>query len=330
MNDMSTIVAVAGTSHSPMLGMEPERMWRLRAESDADNSYELFDKKGELKDFDELVAAADGRYDDELTPEIWNTKYTSALGCVDRLRDELIELNPDLLIVIGDDQEELFTPRNQPAIAVYYGEKIETHKPIDMGSALLSEVQHNLGMDGKIYPAHPAAALHIISELVSQEFDIATSSETETEGGFGHAFAWVVGRMLESVTIPMVPVLINTYYPPNQPSPGRCYDLGRAIAAAVDSLPGDLRVAVIASGGLSHFVVNDDLDQQILEAMRTHDETTLRTLPVEQLDSGTSEVRNWIAAAGAGEKLEHRWSEYIPAWRTPAGTGVGLAFGLWT
>ncbi|OLT34731.1 hypothetical protein BJF84_16930 [Rhodococcus sp. CUA-806] len=230
MNDMSTIVAVAGTSHSPMLGMEPERMWRLRAESDADNSYELFDKKGELKDFDELVAAADGRYDDELTPEIWNTKYTSALGCVDRLRDELIELNPDLLIVIGDDQEELFTPRNQPAIAVYYGEKIETHKPIDMGSALLSEVQHNLGMDGKIYPAHPAAALHIISELVSQEFDIATSSETETEGGFGHAFAWVVGRMLESVTIPMVPVLINTYYPPNQPSPGRCYDLGRAIA----------------------------------------------------------------------------------------------------
>lgn len=327
---MSKIVAVVGTSHSPMLGMEPERMWRLRAENDADNDYDLFDQNGDIRRFDELVAAADGRYGDDLSLDVWNEKYSNALACVDRLREELIELKPDLLVVIGDDQEELFTPRNQPAIAVYYGEKIETHKPIDMGNALLSEVQRNLGMDGEIYPAHPQAALHIIKELISRDFDIATSSETETEGGFGHAFAWVVGRMLKNITIPMVPVLINTYYPPNQPTPGRCYELGRALSAAVDSLPGDLRVAVVASGGLSHFVVNDELDRRILEAMRTHDETTLRTLPVEQLDSGTSEVRNWIAAAGSGEHLTHRWSEYIPAWRSAAGTGVGLAFGLWT
>ncbi|MGW5151504.1 DODA-type extradiol aromatic ring-opening family dioxygenase [Rhodococcus koreensis] len=327
---MSKIVAVAGTSHSPMLGMEPERMWRLRAKNDADNDYDLFDQKGDIRSFDELVTAADGRYDEELSLDVWNEKYSNALACVDRLREELIELKPDLIVVIGDDQEELFTPRNQPAIAVYYGEKIETHRPIDMGNALLSEVQHNLGMDGEIYPAHPQAALHIIKELIAHDFDVATSSETETEGGFGHAFAWVVGRMLKNITIPMVPVLINTYYPPNQPSPARCYDLGRALAEAVDSLPGDLRVAVVASGGLSHFVVNDELDRQILEAMRTHDEATLRTLPVEQLDSGTSEVRNWIAAAGAGRNLAHKWSTYVPAWRSAAGTGVGLAFGLWS
>jgi aromatic ring-opening dioxygenase catalytic subunit (LigB family) len=135
--------------------------------------------------------------------------------------------------------------------------------------------------------------------------------------------------MLKGVTIPMVPVLINTYYPPNQPTPARCYDLGRSLAAAVDSMPEDLRVAVVASGGLSHFVVNDVLDRQILQAMRTHDEDTLRSLPIAQLDSGTSEVRNWIAAAGAGRHLKHQWSTYIPAWRSPAGTGVGLAFGLW-
>jgi len=202
--------------------------------------------------------------------------------------------------------------------------------PIEMGNPLLSQVQRNLGMDGEIYPAHPTAALHIIEELISRDFDIASSSETETEGGFGHAFAWVVGKMLKNVTIPMVPVLINTYFPPNQPTPGRCYDLGRALAGAVDSLPGDLRVAVVASGGLSHFVVDDELDRRILDAMIDHDEATLRALPVEQLNSGTSEVRNWIAAAGAAQDLDHRWSEYIPAWRSPAGTGIGLAFGLWT
>jgi 3-O-methylgallate 3,4-dioxygenase len=325
---MSAIVAVAGTSHSPMLAMEPESMWRLRAQNDADSN-DLVDVDGELRSYHELVCKAAGKYDDELSLEVWNQKYLDALACVDKLRDNLIELAPDLLLVIGDDQEELFTARNQPAIAVYHGEQIETHKLVETGHSLLHEVQRNLGMDGAVYPAHPWAARHIIAELMSREFDVATSSHTEAEGGFGHAFAWVVGRMLKGVTIPIVPVLINTYYPPNQPTPARCYDLGRSLAAAVDSMPGDLRIAVVASGGLSHFVVNDVLDRQILQAMRTHDEDTLRSLPIAQLDSGTSEVRNWIAAAGAGRHLKHQWSTYIPAWRSPAGTGVGLAFGLW-
>lgn len=326
---MSRIVAVAGTSHSPMLGMEPAKMWTLRAQNDADNP-ELIASDGRICSFEELVADAGGRYDDQLSLDVWNEKYRQAQDCVERLRDDLIGLGPDLLVVIGDDQEELFTPRNQPAFAVYYGDKCETHKPIDVGNALLSQVQHNLGMDGDVYPGDPDAALHIIGELIRRNFDVATSSKTETDGGFGHAFAWVVGRMLKGVTIPMVPVLINTYYPPNQPTPARCYDLGRALAEAVESMPGELRVAVVASGGLSHFVVNDELDRRLLQAMREHDEGVLRSLPIEQLDSGTSEVRNWVAAAGAGHGLDHRWSTYIPAWRSAAGTGVGLAFGLWS
>lgn len=326
---MSAVVAVVGTSHSPMLGMEPERMWTLRAQNDAENS-ELADVDGQVRTFDELVANAAGRYEEQLSMKVWNAKFDEALQCVERIRRDLIELEPDLLLVIGDDQEELFTSRNQPAIAVYYGDTIETHMPIDIGSPLLSEVQHNLGMDGAKYPANPEAALHLIAELVKRDFDVATSSETETEGGFGHAFAWVVGRVLKGVTIPMVPVLINTYYPPNQPTPARCYALGQALAEAVDTMPGELRVAIVASGGLSHFVVNETLDRTVLDAMRDHDAQTLRSLPIEQLNSGTSEVRNWIAAAGASGSLRHRWSTYIPAWRSAAGTGVGLAFGLWS
>lgn len=326
---MSAIVAVAGTSHSPVLGMEPGKMWALRARNDAENP-DLRDNSGAVRSFDELAAEAGERYRDEVNVDVWNAKFQDALGCVNRLREDLIELKPDLLLVIGDDQEELFTARNQPAVAIYYGATIDTHKPIDYGDPMLSEVQLRLGMDGSSYPAHPDAALHLIRELVDRDFDIATSAETETEGGFGHAFAWVVGRMLAGITIPMVPILINTYYAPNQPTPARCYALGKALAEAVETMPGDLRVAVVASGGLSHFVVNDELDREILEAMRTHNEDALQKLPVEQLDSGTSEVRNWIAAAGAGRHLTHQWSTYIPAWRSLAGTGIGLAFGLWS
>jgi Catalytic LigB subunit of aromatic ring-opening dioxygenase len=326
---MSEVIAVAGTSHSPMLAMEPDKMWRLRAHSDAEEA-ELLDAEGQIVSFQELAANANGRYDKELSLQVWDAKYGDALACVDRLRRDLIELAPDLLLVIGDDQEELFTARNQPAIAVYHGEAISMHQPLETPSPPLIEVQRNLGMNGGVYPGDSAAARHIIGALLTRHFDVATSSETEAGGGFGHAFAWVVGRLLKDVTVPMVPLILNTYYPPNQPTPARCYDLGCALAEAIESMPGDRRVAVVASGGLSHFVVNEELDRRILEAMRTHDADVLRSLPVRQLNSGTSEVRNWVAALGAGRHLTHRWSTYIPAWRSPAGTGVGLAFGLWS
>ncbi len=325
---MSAIVGVAGTSHSPMLGMEPERMWKLRARDDRDNPA-LLDCTGEVRSYDELVAMADGRYDAELADEVWNEKFARAQAAIRRLSTDIIELAADLLIVIGDDQEELFTARNQPAIAVYHGAQLATHQPIDMGSELLTEVQRNLGMDGNVYPAHPEAGLHIIKSLVAGGFDVASSAETETDGGFGHAFAWVAGRLLAGVSIPVVPVLINTYYPPNQPLPARCYDLGGGLRRAIDSLPGDFRVMVVASGGLSHFVVDEELDQIVLGAMRANDGEALRRIDPRRLNSGTSEVRNWIAAAGAASHLPASWVEYIPAWRSPAGTGVGLAFGLW-
>jgi Catalytic LigB subunit of aromatic ring-opening dioxygenase len=325
---MSAIVGVAGTSHSPMLGMEPERMWRLRARDDRDNPG-LLDSTGEVRSYDELVAMADGRYDAELADDVWNEKFARAQAAIQRLSKDIIELAADLLIVIGDDQEELFTARNQPAIAVYHGAQLATHHPIEMGSELHTEVQRNLGMDGGVYPAHPEAGLHIIRSLVAGGFDVASSAETETEGGFGHAFAWVVGRLLADVSIPVVPVLINTYYPPNQPLPARCYDLGVGLRRAIDSLPGGFRVVVIASGGLSHFVVDEELDQMVLGAMRANDGEVLRRIDPRRLNSGSSEVRNWIAAAGAGSHLSAAWVEYIPARRSPAGTGVGLAFGLW-
>jgi hypothetical protein len=126
-------------------------------------------------------------------------------------------------------------------------------------------------------------------------------------------------------------VLLNTYYAPNQPTPKRCVDLGGAIAAAVRTLPGSRRAVVIASGGLSHFIVDTELDTRLLEGMRSGDLGALRALPAHRMNSGTSEGRNWLVAAGAGgaEDLKHQWSEYIPAYRSPAGTGTGLAFGLW-
>ena len=129
--------------------------------------------------------------------------------------------------------------------------------------------------------------------------------------------------------MPVVPVVLNTYYPPNQPSPRRCYRLGQAIREAIESYPENLRVGVVASGGLSHFTVDEALDREVIRALREKDAGALQGLPRARLNSGNSEIRNWICAGGALEHLDLRWVTYCPGYRTPAGTGTGLCFAQW-
>ena len=130
--------------------------------------------------------------------------------------------------------------------------------------------------------------------------------------------------------IPMVPIFVNTYFPPNQPAPSRCYDLGLALHRAIESSPADLRVGVVASGGLSHFVTDERLDRQVFAALRAGSEEELRAIPRNLLNAGSSEIRNWIAVAAASRHLKLAWDEYIPVYRTRAGTGCGLGFACWS
>jgi hypothetical protein len=176
----------------------------------------------------------------------------------------------------------------------------------------------------------PEAGLHIVRSLTAQGFDVTSMSGLPGEREFGHAFGWVLGPLLDGRTIDSIPIMLNTYFPPNQPTSARCYDLGAALARAIEDMPGDRRVSVITSGGLSHFVIDEDIDRTVLEAFRTGDAEVLRTLPERRINSGTSEIRNWLTAAGAATKLQLQWSEYVPAYRSEAGTGVGLAFALWS
>jgi hypothetical protein len=110
----------------------------------------------------------------------------------------------------------------------------------------------------------------------------------------------------------------------------RCWALGRAIRAAVESWDSRARVAVLASGGFSHFVVDEAIDQQALTALCDQDVTAVAALPPARLQAGTSEIRNWFAAAGAVEHLEWHLIDYVPCYRSPAGTGCAMAFAYWS
>ena len=154
--------------------------------------------------------------------------------------------------------------------------------------------------------------------------------EDPHKNGFGHAYGFIVKRLFQGRTIPIVPIMLNTYFPPNVPSAKRCHKLGQAIRAIIEASSSNVRVAIVASGGLSHFIVDEQLDRQVMTALLERDAKTLQAIPREALHSGSSEILNWITLGGAVEHLAPTWHEYQPIYRTPAGTGVGTAFAIWT
>jgi 3-O-methylgallate 3,4-dioxygenase len=103
------------------------------------------------------------------------------------------------------------------------------------------------------------------------------------------------------------------------------------LARSIAAWPGDQKVVVIASGGLTHFVVNESFDHIVLEAMKQGDAATLSNLPEEMFQSGTSEIKNWITVAGmmaeAGMAME--LVDYVPCYRSEAGSGSGMGFAQW-
>jgi hypothetical protein len=129
--------------------------------------------------------------------------------------------------------------------------------------------------------------------------------------------------------VPMLPVLLNTYFPPNTPTAARCHEVGAKIAAVLAASPNPARVAVVASGGLSHFLCEEPFDRRIVAALQTNDVDTLTQIPQESMLSGSSEIRNWIMVGGMVGSLKPNFTEYIPVHRTPLGSGIGLAFVSW-
>jgi hypothetical protein len=328
---MARIVLGMGTSHTPMLNAPPTDWPRfIERDSKRDN---LLDVDGRLTTYAAQLERAPSGIAGEIAPERMQARHAAVEAAMARLGDYLRDARLDALIVVGDDQDELYHDHNMPGILLYYGETIP-NVPLGPGFkgpewARRATARWFEEKEPREYPVDAALARHLIGALIESEFDIAASNACPEGEGEGHAIGFVHKRIMKDV-VPVVPVCINTYYPPNQPTPSRCYKLGQAIRAAVESYPGDARVGIIGSGGLSHFVVDEDLDRGFIDMLRRNDGAAIQALPREKLNSGSSEIRNWICVAGAVEHLSLEWSLYEPGYRTPAGTGTGLGFAFWS
>ena len=329
---MAEIILGLGASHTPLLTLDSVQ-WSHRAQADYANQ-QLNLSDGRWVSYAQLLAEVGPRYADVVTADHLDRKAHSCEAALDRLADALQAAAPDVVIIIGDDQGELFSPGNQPAVAIFHGAEIVTSDKFGQHDTpdWMRQVGRGYLMDGlHTLPGHPALALELVQGLVDKGVDIATvaSVEDPKKAAFGHAFGFIVKRLFRGRAIPVVPILLNTYFPPNVPTAARCHDIGRAVAEVVRASSSPLRLAVVASGGLSHFVVDEALDRRVLAAFASGDPAALRNIPRAALNSGSSEILNWVMAAGALQALPLRWQTYEPLYRTPAGTGVGAAFCEW-
>jgi len=328
---MARIVLGIGASHTPMLNL-PADEWPLFIERDSRRS--LIDNDGAPTTYDALLRQAPASIAAEIAPGRIAARHDTAQAAIARLGDAIRRAELDALIVVGDDQDELFHADNMPGISVYYGETIPNvplradFKGPDW--ARRAAARHYEEKEPRNYPVDARLARHLIAELIDREFDLASAGSVPPGEGEGHAVGFVHKRVMTDFAVPVVPVFVNTYYPPNQPTPRRCYKLGQAIREAVESYPADTRVGVIGSGGLSHFVVDEALDRGFIDMLQRKDAAAIQALPREKLNSGSSEIRNWICVAGAVEHLSLEWSLYEPGYRTPAATGTGLGFAFWS
>lgn len=326
---MAQLVSGLGTSHSPLV-VTDARMWEQRAISDRNNP-DLYNRDGERCTYEDLVRSGTS-YERESALENLTRQSHASQAALDRLAAELAAARPDVVMIVGDDQHELFDAGNMPAVSIFYGDKATTQtfgqrrigdpefmRVLSEGYAM--DRHHEFACDSEL-------ARDLIGYLIEAGIDIGASlrvSDPQTHG-FGHAYGFVLKRLMANVRAPILPVLLNCYYPPNQPTPARCYAIGRALRAAIESSELDRRIAIVASGGLSHFVTNEELDRRVLAALKNGDPSDLCRIPVKVLNSGSSEIRNWIAVAAIFEGVKANWLEYLPVYRTLAGTGIGLAF----
>jgi 3-O-methylgallate 3,4-dioxygenase len=327
---MARLAAAFGSSHSVMLTAELDD-WLTRFR-DTDPRLPYYDREGAPCSYADLLARAPSNAGELITPAVIAHRFAAVQEAMARLQVEIASAGLDVLIVVGDDQYELFHDQHMPSIAIYYGETIRNAaQPAVLPEDWFRRAQLRRREEGPDahYPCHRALARHLIEGLVAREFDVSAIAGLAGDQFEGHAYSFVHRRYLNGASLPIVPVFVNTYNPPNQPHPRRCLRLGAALRELVASFPEDLRVGLLASGGLSHFVVEEDLDRPVIEALRRKDHAFLANLDPRRLQAGSSEIRNWVVVAGAATDLELEWVSYTPAYRTPALTGIGLCFARW-
>ena len=335
---MAKIVLGLATSHGPQVIVPPE-MWELRVPADKTNPHQYF--RGKSYTWDELAALRAGEnFPALVTMEEKRVRSARCTAAAQALREVYRSARIDAAVILGNDQFELLTGDNATPFSVYWGDAVEAipktpEQLLKVPEGARPAEAGYCPPERTTYPCHPQLGLALIASLMEQGFDVGQSKQLPV-GRMGnnavpHAYGYVYRRVMEDKVVPHVPVFVNTHYTPNRPSAGRCIRFGQALAKAIASWPSDARIAVIASGGMSHYVIDESFDRMVLESMSSGDISKIESIDDNMFEAGTAELKNWLPLFGAmvENALPMSLVDYVPCYRSVAGTGNAMGFAYW-
>jgi protocatechuate 4,5-dioxygenase beta chain len=229
----------------------------------------------------------------------------------------LRKTNPDVIILVYNDHATAFSLEIIPTFAIGTAEEFP---PADEGWG---------PRPVPVVKGHPDLAWHLTEYLILNEFDITICNEMKVDHGLTVPLSITCGTPKEW-PYQVIPLPVNVVqYPP--PTGKRCFDLGRAIARAVEAYEEDLRVVVFGTGGMSHQLhgeraglINREWDTRFLDDL-TRDVERLKHIPfieyVRETGAEGIEMVMWLIMRGAlpDQAIEIYRHYHVPASNTAAG-----------
>jgi len=213
------------------------------------------------------------------------------------LRRDLEQAQPDVLIVVANDQFVNFFWNNIPTFFVTIGDEVSGQF-----------TRHKFR-----YQNHKELGKTIIRAGMEKSIDFSYGERVELQ----HTQTVPLYFLLPEPTIPILPIYVNTWVDP-APSPKRCYHVGELIREVADGAKE--RIAVLATGGLSHFPgsprigeIDESFDHKLLELLRQGKGRSLVDYSVQDLlQAGDTEFLNWMVAIGTIGEAKATYTSYMP------------------
>lgn len=247
-----------------------------------------------------------------------NDKAEAVFQALEEVHRRLLKLQVDTVIVIGDDHYTKFGPHCLPQYLIAIGDVDGPEEPW-------------LGIERYAVPNNTLLAEHIMRYGFDHGFDWAVAKSITLD----HGTMVPIHLAVKSATsgIKAIPVYTAAGVTPLLPS-RRAYEVGQMIGRAVADYQGEERIAVLGTGGISHWVgtpemgrINEEFDSLVLEKVKSGDVQALIDMSdeyvIETAGNGALEIRNWIMAMGAvgASSAEVICYEPIPEWVC----GIGIA-----
>lgn len=236
------------------------------------------------------------------------------LGSYRKLGEMLTASKPDAIVALTVEHWANFFLNSMPSFCIGRAEHYD------------GPIEEWLRIPKARVPGDASLGKDLIEACLDGGFDPTFSDELL----FDHATFLPLHFLNRNLTVPVVPIIINTLTPP-MPTAKRCFALGQFLGKTLER--NQKRVAMIATGGLSHWPgeakhgkINIPFDKNFLDNLITRDFTSLTAYTHDEINteagSGGHEIRTWIALAGAVQRSKAELLAYEPV--IPWATGCGL------